>query len=102
MVIKSKLLILIPVIILVPILLGMPPLNLIQKIGSGCPLAKGKQGLSCSPSYFHSLVSPGDPILFILSSTPIGRGAIPSFHHRSFSVDFTPFLLSLASPPLRC
>jgi hypothetical protein len=94
--------VLIPVIILVPILLGMPPLSFVYKIASGCPLNKGKQGLNCGVGYFHSLVSPDHPILLSLSQTPNDRGGVSSFQSHSIHNNFTRVLLALDFPPLRC
>lgn len=56
---RKKLLI-ISALFLLPILLGMTPLNFIHKIGAGCPFAQGKQVLKCSPCPFDSIVSQPD------------------------------------------
>ena len=77
---RHKLILLIPTILLIPILLGMTPLNFIQKIGSGCPFAQGKQTLKCNPCPFHSIVSQVDlPTLSLASSSPV-QGTISSFN----------------------
>ena len=68
---RSKLFFLILAIILIPILLTMTPLNFIQKIGSGCPLAKDKQILKCNPCPFHSLLSQDDLTVVSLDSIPL-------------------------------
>lgn len=47
-------------LLLVPILLGMTPLNFIHRIGAGCPFAQGKQELKCNPCPFDSIVSQPD------------------------------------------
>ena len=57
---RHKLLLLIPAILLIPILLGMTPLNFVQKISAGCPLSQGKQEVKCNPCPFHSINSPDD------------------------------------------
>jgi hypothetical protein len=57
---RPKLLILIPALILIPILLGMTPLKMVQKIGDGCPFSQGKQVLNCNPCPFHSIISQED------------------------------------------
>ena len=48
---RHKLLILIPALILIPILLGMTPLNFVQKIGADVPFSQGKQALMQSLSF---------------------------------------------------
>lgn len=79
---RSKLLIVISAIILIPVLLAMTPLNFIQKIGSGCPFAQGKQTLKCNPCPFHSIVIQDDlPTLSLASSSPV-QGTISSFNPR--------------------
>ena len=98
---RQKLLILISALILIPILLGMTPLNFIQKIGSGCPLAQGKQTLKCNPCPYNSLNPPNDPILVTLNSAPLEQESIPSFYHRALD-SHSILLNSLKSLHLRC
>ncbi len=57
---RRKPLILVPALILIPLLLGMIPLNFVQKIGAGCPFSQGKQALKCNPCPFNSAVSHED------------------------------------------
>jgi hypothetical protein len=68
---RHKLLLIIPAIILIPILLGMTPINFVQKIGSGCPFSQGKQLLKINPCPFDSTVSMDDltPLSLTSSST---------------------------------
>lgn len=54
---KWKILIVVTAILLIPILLGMTPLNFVQKIGAGCPFSQGKQSLKCNPCPFNSIIS---------------------------------------------
>ena len=99
---RHKLLILIPAIILIPVLLGMTPLNFIQKIGSGCPFAQGKQTLKCNPCPFHSTVSQDDLPTLSLASSLLIHETVSSFNPRIgepisiFSGTFP------QSVPLRC
>jgi hypothetical protein len=68
MVARHKLLIFIPAIVLIPILLGVAPLNFFQKIGAGCPLSQGKQALKCNPCLFNSVISQEDHGIAVLDS----------------------------------
>ena len=56
----SKIIFSVSAILLIPILLGMTPLNLAQRIGAGCPLSQGKQALTCNPCPFNSIFSQED------------------------------------------
>lgn len=66
---RHKLLFIIPAIILIPILLGMTPLNFFQKIAAGCPLSQGKQTLECNSCPFNSIISQEDHGIAGLPST---------------------------------
>jgi hypothetical protein len=47
-------------ILLLPVLLGMTPLNFVHKIGAGCPFSQAKQALTCNPCPFNSIISQED------------------------------------------
>jgi hypothetical protein len=98
---RSRRLIVIPTIILITILLGMVPLNCIQKIGSGCPITQGKQMLRCSPCPSNSLNPPNDPIFVSLNPTALEQEPVPSFYYRPFDSNV---ILSNSLEPLhlRC
>ena len=99
---RSKLFILIPAIVLIPILLGITPLNFIQKIGSGCPLAQGKQILKCNPCPFHSLVSQDDLTIVSLNSTPLKQESLSPVDSQVLGTDSLRSNISFDSLPLRC
>lgn len=98
---RPRLFIFITAIILLPVLLGMTPLNFVQKIGSGCPLSHVKQVRSAFCP-FNSIVSHDDTASVAVDSVPLGQ----------FSLDHFAFQLSepvsqhrhirLSSLPLRC
>ena len=99
---RQKLLILIPALILIPILLGMIPLNFVQKIGAGCPLSQGKQALKCNPCPFNSIISQEDHGIAGLPSTLLDSTSIhlPNFEVlNSHSITSNS---SLSVVPLRC
>jgi len=48
------------IVVLVPILLGLTPMNFVQKIGAGCPFDLAKKIQRCNPCPFHSVVSHED------------------------------------------
>ena len=60
---RHKLLILIPAILLIPILLGMTPLNLAHRMGNGGTLAQGKQACWSNYCPFHSIASHDNQVL---------------------------------------
>ena len=99
---RHKLLILIPALILIPILLGMIPLNFVQKIGAGCPLSQGKQGLKCNPCPFNSIISQEDHGIAGLPSTLLDDTSV----HFPSSEVFNSHSITSNSPlsevPLRC
>lgn len=99
---RSKLFFLIPAIILIPILLTMTPLNFIQKIGSGCPLAKDKQILKCNPCPFHSLLSQDDLTVVSLNSIPLKQEPPTSLDSQVLGTDSLGFNISFDSITLRC
>ena len=52
---------LIAALVLIPVLLGLIPLNLDQRLASGAPLSHAKHVLRCNPCLFHSVVSHAQP-----------------------------------------
>jgi len=50
-------------LILIPVFIGLIPLNLDQKLASGAPLAPAKHLLRCSPCLFHSITSHAEPAI---------------------------------------
>jgi hypothetical protein len=50
---KSKIIILTIIQFLVPVLIGATPLNLVVKIGKGCPLKSGPKLKRCNPIGIH-------------------------------------------------
>jgi len=102
MVHRNKQLIILTAIILIPILLGMTPLNFFQKIGSGCPLTQGKQLLRCNPCPFNSLVSQDDLTIVSLNSTPFQQELSSPLDSRFLGIDSLRSNISSKSLPLRC
>jgi len=54
---SKKPFILIPALLLIPLLLGMVPLNMAHKLAHGGAFAQGSQGCSCKNCPAHSLIS---------------------------------------------
>jgi len=54
---KHNILFIIAAIILIPILLGMTPIKLGQKLTGQCPIAEGKATMSSTPCIFNSVTS---------------------------------------------
>jgi hypothetical protein len=99
---RHKLLILIPAILLIPILLGMTPLNMAHKLASGGPFTHGKQ--ICLSNYcpFHSLISHDDPTIVNLSSTLLDQESTPTFGIVVLDPEAIHSNVTFDSIPLRC
>lgn len=66
---RKKLLMLIPVVLLIPVLLAMTPINMAHKFENRASFAPGKECKFCNDHCpFHSIVSQGDFSFGILSS----------------------------------
>jgi len=98
---RSKLLIFIPTIILLPILLGMTPLNFIQKIGSGCPFSYTKQ-ITCNFCPFNSIVSHDGPVIVSVDSIPFEQFPLDPSSFQLSGLDSHRSDIRLSSLPLRC
>jgi hypothetical protein len=98
---RSKLLIFIPAIILLPILLGMTPLNFVHKIGNGCPLSHDKQ-ITCNFCPFNSLVSQDDTTIVSLDSIALEQFSLDPFSFQLWGLDSHRSDIRLSSFPLRC
>jgi hypothetical protein len=99
---KNKLLFIIPAILLIPILLGMPPLNMAHKLASGGPFTHCKQAQSSNHCPFHSLISHDDPTIVHLNLTPLGQESTPIFDIQVLDSDFIHSNITFNSVPLRC
>jgi hypothetical protein len=97
---RHKLLIAIAAIILIPILVGMTPLNLFQKLSSHRPLSQGKHIQRASSCLFHSIVSQDDFNIVILNSNLLELELPPSLNTKVHNLIY--FNISLISAPLRC
>lgn len=98
---RSKLFIFIPAIILLPILLGMTPLNFVHKIGNGCPLSHDKQ-ITCNFCPFNSIVSHDDTTIVSVDSIPLEQFPLDPLSLQLSELDSHPSPIRLSSLPLRC
>lgn len=98
----KKILILIPAMLLIPILLGMTPLNMAHSLGNGMPFIHGKQGCSNDQCPFNCVVSYDDPPVGILSSTPLGQELLHSQELRIAVLDSFHSSIYSHFTPLRC
>ena len=99
---RHKLLILIPAILLIPILLGITPMNMIHKLGSGGPFTHCKQTQWSNHCLFHSLISHNDSTIVHLDSIPLGQESTPTLDIGLFGLDSTYSNITSNSVPLRC
>jgi hypothetical protein len=85
---------------LIPILIGMTPLNLFDKLSSPYPFSQGKQIQRASSCLFNSVVSQFDPNVVGSDSTPLELEA--GFSVRIKVHDLIHSNISIISVPLRC
>jgi hypothetical protein len=99
---RHKLLLLISAVFLVPILLGMTPLNMAHKLASGGPFTHCKQAQWSNYCPFHSLISHEDPTITNLNVTQLDEGSTPTFSIQVLDLDSIHSNISINSFPLRC
>ena len=91
---------LVPVIVLIPILLGTTPLNLFHKLSGHGPFSEEKQIQRASSCLFYSTVSQDDIDLPSLSVTLPERESTPLFRFETENSTHSNRLTR--SSPLRC
>ena len=99
---RHKILILIPAMLLIPILLGMTPLNMAHRLASGGPFTHGKQGCWNNYCPFNSLASNDNPTIVNLNSTPLDQESTPALDIRVLDSDSIHSNITINSVPLRC
>jgi hypothetical protein len=99
---KHKLLFIIPAILLIPILLGMTPLNMAHRLASGGPFTHCKHVKLNNHCPFNSLASHNDLTVGILNSTPLNQESLPSQEVRFGVPDPFHSNITFNSLPLRC
>jgi hypothetical protein len=102
MVRRHRLLILIPAILLLPILLGMVPLNIAHRLASGGPFTHCKQAQLKNNCLFHSAVSHDDPTIVNLDLTPLDLELTPTLDIQALDPESVPCNVTFNSVPLRC
>ena len=99
---RHKLSILIPAILLIPILLGMTPLNMAHKLASGGPSAHCKQAQWSNHCPFHSIASHNDPANVSPDSTPLFQEVPSTQESQISSLDSIQSTLFFDLVSLRC
>ena len=99
---RHKLLFLIAAIILIPILLGMTPINIAHRLASGGPFAHCKQAQWSNQCPFHSLISHDDPTIVILNSIPFVQEPMTSLDFQALTSNSIHSDIYFYSVPLRC
>ena len=99
---RHKLLFLIAAVILVPILLGMTPLNIAHRLASGGPFTHCKQAQWSNHCPFHSLISHDDPTIVNLNSTSLDQELTSTFDIEVLDPDSIHSNVTFNSIPLRC
>jgi len=97
---RHKSLIFVIAIILIPVLLGTTPLNLVQKLSGRCPFSQDRQIQRASSCLFNSIVSQDDSYMLILTSTLLEQESTLLFHVEVH--DLIHPNIFLISVPLRC
>jgi len=99
---RHKLLLLIPAILLIPIFLGMIPLNMAHRLASGGPFSPCKQAQWSNHCPFHSIASHDDPAMVNLNSTPLDQKSTTTSDIEVLDPDSIHSNVSFNSVPLRC
>lgn len=99
---RKKLLVLIPVLVLVPVILAMTPLNMAHKAENGAPFSQSKH-CKCSKAHcpFHSIVSHGDLQTGLLGSLQLDQQLVHS-QELDHSIHPSRSNILFLSIPLRC
>jgi len=99
---RHKLLFLIAAIILIPILLGMTPINMAHRLASGGPFTHCKQAQWSNHCPFHSIVSHDDLTNVTLNSIPFVQEPKTSLDFQALASNSIHSNISSYSVPLRC
>jgi len=99
---RHKLLLLIPAILLIGILLGMPPLIIAHKLASGGPFTHCKQGQWSIRYLFHFVTSHNDPTIVNVNITPLDQESTPTFDIQVLDPNTIHSNITIHSLPLRC
>jgi hypothetical protein len=99
---RYKTIFLIAALVLIPVLLGLIPLNLEQKLASGAPLSPVKQVLKCNPCFFHSVASHAEAVHTELSPVRLEPRPVVSLASLTTAGDVIPSGFLPDPPPLRC
>ena len=99
---KHKLLFIIPAMLLIPILLGMTPLNMAHRLASGGPFTHCKQAQWSNHCPFHSIASHDDPTIVNLDSTSLDQESTPTLDIQVLDPDSIHSNITLHPVPLRC
>ena len=99
---RHNLLFLISAIILIPILLGMTPLNMAYRLASGGPFTHCKQAQWSNHCPFHYIISHEDPIIVNLNLTSLDQESTPTFDIQVLDPDIIHSNITFNSVPLRC
>ncbi len=89
-------------ILLIPVLLGMTPMNLFHKLSGQSHLCQGKQIQRSGSCLFNSLVSQDDITVPILNSAALAEDMAPPLHMQILVLDPSHNSSHLSSLPLRC
>jgi hypothetical protein len=99
---RHKLLILIAATILIPILLGMTPVNMVHNLSNGCPFSHSKQIQRSDSCLSNSAISHDDPTIVNLNVTSLNQESTPAFDIEVLDPDSIHSDITFNSVPLRC
>jgi hypothetical protein len=101
MVSKHRLLIVIPAIILIPLLLGLIPLNIAHKLSKGIPFVHCKQ-MQLGNCLFNALGSQDEHTVASLHPTRLEQESTRADNFIVLNINSIYHNISLDSVPLRC
>jgi len=99
---RQNLLFLIAGIILIPMLLGMTPLNMAHRLSSGGPVTHCMQVQWSNQCPSHSIASHDDPTVVNLNSTSLDQKSTPALDIQVLDLGSIHSNITVRSAPLRC
>ncbi len=99
---RHKLFLLMPAILLIPILLGMTPLNMAHRLASGGLFTHCKQAQWSNHCPFHLVAPHDDHTIATLDSTSLDQEPTPTFDIEVLDLDSIRSHITFNSVPLRC
>ena len=99
---RHRSLILVAAMVLIPILLGMTPVNMAHKLSNGCPFSHSKQIQRGDSCLSNSAISHDDPTIVNLNVTSLIEESTRPSDIEVLDLDSIHSNITFNSVPLRC